>query len=121
MPDNVYSGLLCVAYSIAKAKCCAPSVRTTTATSKEMSLKVDDLQPGDCLSCDHYISPIKGHATADSGYGRSQHGYICGTIYVDHASGFIFVQHQTSTSAEETIRGKLLVEHEARDVNGKIK
>jgi hypothetical protein len=91
------------------------------AASKEMSLKASDLQPGDCISCDHYISPVKGRATADSGYSSSRHGYTCGTIYVDHAAGFIFVQHQTSTSAEETICGKLLVEREARDANVKIK
>jgi hypothetical protein len=121
MPNNVCSSLLCAACSIAKAKRRTPSVQTTTAASKEMTLKADDLQPGNCISCDHYISPVKGRATADSGWSSSRHGYTCGTIYVDHASGFIFVQHQTLTSAEETIRGKMLVEREARDVNVKIK
>jgi transposase InsO family protein len=121
MPDNVCEGLLCAACAISKAKRRAPSVRTTTGATKEMTLKEDDLQPGDCISCDHYISPVVGRVTADSGYSSSRHGYTCGTIYVDHASGFIFVQHQKSTSAEDTIRGKLLVEREARDVGVKIK
>jgi hypothetical protein len=59
IPDNVCANLLCAACCIAKAKRRAPAVQTITAASKEMSLKVDDLQPGDCISCNHYISPSK--------------------------------------------------------------
>eukprot|EP00956_Cyclotella_meneghiniana_P008409 scaffold11297_cov41-Cyclotella_meneghiniana.AAC.1 len=86
-----------------------------------MTLKQDHLKPGDCVSCDHYISPIPGRAIAVSGHSSSAHGYNCGTIYVDHATGFVFVRHQTSTSAQETIRSKMLLEREARDVGVSIK
>eukprot|EP00956_Cyclotella_meneghiniana_P016313 scaffold25755_cov49-Cyclotella_meneghiniana.AAC.1 len=86
-----------------------------------MILKQDHLKPGDCVSCDHYISPIPGRAIAVSGHSSSAHGYNCGTIYVDHATGFVFVRHQVSTSAQETIRSKMLLEREARDVGVSIK
>jgi transposase InsO family protein len=86
-----------------------------------MVLKQDHLQPGDCISCDHYLSPVPGRVIADSGYSSSRHGYTCGTIYVDHASGFVFVGHQRTTSAEETIRSKVLVEQAAKDAGFKIK
>jgi hypothetical protein len=80
-----------------------------------MVLKEGDLQPGDRISCDHYISPVPGRVVAASGYSSSRHGHTCGTIYVDHASGFVFVRNQKSVSAKDTIRGKLLFEREAAD------
>ena len=58
---------------------------------------------------------------ATSGHSSSAHGYTCGTIFVDHCSGHIFVHPQKTNSAEETIRSKLLVEREAADVGKKIK
>lgn len=58
---------------------------------------------------------------ADSGFTSSRHGYTCGTIYVDHASGFVFVGHQRTTSAEETIRSKMIVEQSAKDAGFSIK
>ena len=54
--------------------------------------------------------PIPGRAIANSGHSSSAHGYTCGTLYVDHSSGFMFVRHQTTTAASETIRSKLLLE-----------
>jgi hypothetical protein len=80
-----------------------------------MVLKEGDVQPGDCISCDHFMSPVTGRAIADSGYSSTRHGYTCGTIYVDHASGFMYACCQKSISAEDTIRGKLLFEQEAAD------
>lgn len=122
VPNAVCHGLLCAACLAAKAKRRSPSVKPTLSKpAPEMLLKRGHLQPGDCISCDHYISPVKGRAIASSGYSSSRHGYDCGTIYVDHASGFIFVNHQTSTSAPDTIRGKMQLEHEAAAVNVKIK
>jgi hypothetical protein len=40
---------------------------------------------------------------------------------VDHCSTFIFINHQLTTSASDTIRGKLLLEREAADVGVSIK
>lgn len=121
VPNTVCDGLLCAACLASKSHRRSPINRPSTSPGPEMVLKQEDLSPGDCISCDHYISPIPGRAIANSGYSSSAHGYNCGTIYVDHASGFMFVRHQTSTSAAETIRSKLLLEREARDVGVKIR
>jgi hypothetical protein len=122
VPNAVCEGLLCAACAAAKSSRRAPGVRTTKSALAEMVLKQVHLKQGDCISCDHYISLVPGRVTAESGYSSSRHGYTCGTIYVDHASGFMFVGHQKSTSAAETIRSKLLmIEQEAKDVGVTIK
>ena len=122
VPSAVCDGLLCAACETAKASRRAPSLRPTLRpASKEMLLKQGDVQPGDCISCDHFLSPIKGRTVASSGHSSSAHGVTCGTMYVDHATGWIFVQNQRSVNAEETIRGKLLLEREAADVGVRIK
>ena len=77
--------------------------------------------PGDKVSCYHYISPVPGRVVSSSGRSSSAHGYVAGTIYVDHASGWIFHRPQKSIAASDTIRGKLLLEREATEVNTKIK
>ena len=48
-------------------------------------------------------------------------GYTCGTIYVDHCSTFLFIRHQLTTAASNTIRGKMLLESEAADIGVTIK
>ena len=67
-------------------------------------IKGEHLQPGDCISIDQYISSHKGRLS--SGYGKtaSNSTYGGGTIFVDHASGFIHVEHQVTLSAGDTIR-----------------
>jgi hypothetical protein len=44
---------------------------------------------------------------------KEQEMYCGGTIYVDHASGYMYVQNQVSLGAEETPRGKHNFEREA--------
>jgi len=69
-------------------------------------IKGAHLQPGDCISIDQYISSHKGRLF--SGYGKTASNLTCGggTIFVDHASGFIHVEHQVTLSAGDTIRSK---------------
>ena len=121
IPNDACCGLLCASCLASKSAKRSPINRSTSKPGPKMVLKQNDLSPGDCISCDHYISPVPGRAIANSGYSSSAHGYTCGTIYVDHASGFMFVRHQTTTAASETIRSKLLLEREARDVGVRIK
>eukprot|EP00956_Cyclotella_meneghiniana_P036515 scaffold126698_cov40-Cyclotella_meneghiniana.AAC.1 len=117
VPNSVCDGLLCSACCISKASRRKPNIRATGKLVKEMTLKEGHLAPGDCISCDHYISPVPGRVISVSGRSSSAHGYTAGTIYVDHSSGWIYHRPQKSTSADETIRGKLLLEREAADVN----
>jgi transposase InsO family protein len=88
---------------------------------KEMVLKENHLDPSDCISCNHYLSPVPGVVVASLGYTSACHGVVGGTIYVDHASGFIFHRPQRTINANDTIRGKLLLEREAAGVGITIK
>ena len=105
---------------MAKARRRTPGSRTSSYP-RDMTLKRDDVLPGDCVSCDHYISPVPGRVVAPSGYSSVRHGYQGGTIYVDHASGWIFHRPQKTLSVSDTIRGKLILEREASDVGATIR
>ena len=73
------------------------------------------------MSCDHYLSPIPGRVIDPSGWSSPHDGYMGGTIYVDHASGYIYHHPQKTITAANTIRGKLLFEHDATNVNVEVK
>jgi hypothetical protein len=62
---------------------------------REMHLLRNHLSPGDCVSCDHYV--------------------------VDHASRKVFLNHQSSLRAADTLLGKRLVEHQANQYGIRIK
>ena len=76
------------------------------------SLKSGHLQPGDCISADHYISAKEGRLPHT--FGRERQGYTCGTLFVDHASGKVFNFCQLTTASSDTIRSKHQLEVLAR-------
>eukprot|EP00956_Cyclotella_meneghiniana_P033004 scaffold92723_cov40-Cyclotella_meneghiniana.AAC.1 len=119
------SKVKCAACLLAKAKRRTPdSTRgyQSKPPDNEMLLKRNHLRPGQCLSCDHYVSPVKGRRV--DGYGKRTKfdGYVGGAIYVDHvsANAKIFHHPQASLSAADTLRGKQVVEQEAHDLGRKI-
>ena len=80
------------------------------------SIKGEDLNPGDCISIDQYVSSHKGRLATVYGKTSSQLTYGGSTIFVDHASRFTQVEHQVSFSAGDTVWakrdfGRLLFDH----------
>lgn len=69
-------------------------------------LSANRYQPGDLVSMDQFVSGTPGRLF--SGYGREpQHNrFQGGTIFNDAASGAIWVEHQVSLGAGETICAK---------------
>ena len=122
-PSLVSDSLLCATCEIAKAKRRRPQLRSSSGpvSAVTSSLKAEHTSPGDCFSCDHYISPIPGRIVSHSGHSSTRHGYVGGTIWVDHASQWIFHSPQHSLNAADTLRGKLLLEREAADVGATIR
>ena len=113
-------GLKCATCQLAKQHRRSTTNRRMGAkVQPQPGLKRNDLQPGDCISCDHYNSPIAGRLWTS--YGREKQGFNGGTLYVDHASGKIFNKCQISLRAGETIRGKMALEALARDCGNVIK
>ena len=54
-------------------------------------------------------------------FGKEKRGYVGGTLFVDHASGFTFIQSQVSLTAAETLDGKRAFERYADEFNIKLK
>ena len=75
-----------------------------------MVLKQGDLKPGDYISTDHFFSSVTGRLLDSD---NTSTGYNCGSIFVDHASGRIFVYPQFSSDAPETIDNKHHLEAKA--------
>eukprot|EP00956_Cyclotella_meneghiniana_P007012 scaffold9457_cov86-Cyclotella_meneghiniana.AAC.2 len=112
----------CAACLMAKACLRTPQgPRAAAGPVPDKVLKTSHLAPGQCISCDHYVSPTKGRNLDGYGKATASNGYTGGAIYVDHASGKIFHFPQTSLSASETLRGKQSVERAATDLGFRVK
>ena len=64
------------------------------------------MTPGCHISVDLYFSKEKGRLTTSYGKEAPEVQYSGGSIFVHHASRFIFNQHQLSTTTAETVHSK---------------
>jgi hypothetical protein len=107
------STLQCTACLYAKASTRSPANLAPRPSPKNNILKQNHLQLGDCLSADHYFSPIPGRLPHT--FGQEQNGYTCGSLFVDHACGKIFNFPQYSNTALETIKSSLRLKAMAQE------
>ena len=89
--------------------------------NKDLLLKTNHLNPGDCVSLDQYQSSIPGRLEHTYGKEKKDERYTGGTIFVDHASGLMYLQHQVSLRVGETLKAKYAFEQMARDFSVSIK
>ena len=89
--------------------------------NKDLLLKTNHLRPGDCVSLDQYQSSIPGHLEHTYGKETKDERYTGGTIFVDHASGLMYLKHQVSLRVGETLKAKYAFEQMARDFSVSIK
>jgi hypothetical protein len=80
MPSDVCENLLCCTCAAAKAHRKTPGIRQENSTKQHDTISPPELQPGDCISCDHYSSPEKGRVVSDSGHSSTWYGYE-GVVY----------------------------------------
>jgi hypothetical protein len=73
---------------------------------KESLLKRGNLEPGQMVSIDQYISALPGRLPHTKGKESKKDMYRGGTLFVDHASGYIFLKNQVSLRVGETLRAK---------------
>ena len=83
------------------------STLTTKVPSRENSLKSDVLFPGQRVSLDHFECSAKGRLLNSRGKTPTDSMYRGGAIFVDQASGYIFIQPQITFSSVETLQAKL--------------
>ena len=113
---------------VPKCQACIFAKMTKTKTGakhikgdKFMALSRNTLLPGDAVSVDQYIVSQKGRLLTSFGREGPNSSYSGGTIYVDHASGKVHLQHQVSLRAGETLLGKRAFEREAHAAGFKVK
>ena len=105
---------VCEACEVARARKRPTGATTKTPVPEVLdSIRAEDLEPGDCVSVDQYESSVRGRRLETKGRERWDYKYCGGTLFYDHASGKIFVHHQTSLSANDTILAKQAFEREA--------
>lgn len=88
---------------------------------KLMELRSGNLVAGDVVSMDQYESGILGRLPNTRGKEDDKEKYTGGTIFVDHASGLIWLQNQVSLRTGETLRAKMKFERFAAGFGVKIK
>jgi hypothetical protein len=88
---------------------------------KDGSLRKETLQPGACISTDQYVSHVPGRLEHTYGKENTEERYIGGTLFIDEASQFIYIQNQVSLGATETIRAKHKFERLAQRHGIKVK
>jgi transposase InsO family protein len=107
---------------MAKARRRSPSSKTPCSDrAPGANLRRNDLKPGACVSCDHFICSDRGRRLDTFGRNTGTKGYVGGALYVDHASGKVFHYPQTDLTAEQTIRGKQIVERAAEEAGFSVK
>ena len=97
---------------------------TSTVHSKpenEMMLRRDHLSPGDCISMDQYVCRKPGRLAHTFGKEDKSLRYSGGTIFCDHASQYIWINHQISLRVGDTLQGKHAFEKFALEYGVKFK
>ena len=112
----------CAACMLGKQMRRQPGTNTgALVKGKEMMLRREHLQPGDCVSLDQYESSIPGRLPHTYGKEKKDDQYNGGTLFIDHASSMVFIQHQVSLRTGETLQAKQKFEQLAREHGVAIK
>jgi hypothetical protein len=99
----------CAACQFAKARRKSTSTRKHTharVTDFAGGLKKNTLMPGEEVSIDHFICSTLGRLY--SGFGKTDDAslYRGGCMFVDNATSWVHVEHQTSLTPHETLGAK---------------
>jgi len=99
-----------------------PTQTDVTAPKPERvgSIKHEDLFPGQRVSVDHFVCSQKGRLYSSKGKSAEKDMYSGGCLFVDHASGYIFVEHQISFNAAETLKSKHRFERHCNEMGATI-
>ncbi|CAJ1928502.1 unnamed protein product, partial [Cylindrotheca closterium] len=108
----------CAACCYAKAKQHAVAKAKTHACVKDApsSLCANTLYPGQEVSIDHLVSSVPGQTYTGYGKGHKSEMFRGSAIFVNNATGYIFVQHQKSLNTHKTLRAKEMYEANCGDL-----
>jgi hypothetical protein len=98
---------LCAACCLDKALTQGSDTYRTIPNPKKIhSLVRDDLKPGDRVSLDQYVSSVPGRLVHTYGKEKKRDKLTGETIFVDHATGHVFIYKQVSARTGETLIDK---------------
>ena len=113
---------LCAACQLAKQKRRSADVATEMKLEdRDMLLKQNNTEPGDCVSIDQYASTVLGRLPHTRGKEKKDEKFNGGTVFVDHATGYVHLEHQVSMRAGETIASKTAFERFAMQHGVQVK
>ena len=112
--------LVCTACALSKQRRRNPNHRTQVQQTEEGIIR-NDLEVGQRVSIDQYMSALPGRLPNTKGKEPKKDKYVGGTIFVDHASQFIHLENQVTLNVGDTIRSKKKFEHLAHSFGRKIR
>ena len=92
-----------------------PGKRSSVVRDVQGALKKDDLVPGQRVAVDYFVCSTKGRLFTSRGKTPPKEMYDGGCIFVDHASGYIWIEFQPHLNSHETLRAKEAFELHCRD------
>lgn len=96
----------CAACMYGKAKRKSTGAKLTVDRQAKV-LSKDILFPGQKVSVDHFSVSTRGRLYSGHGGAKDDEKYKGGVIFVDHATGFVYVVHVLNFTAGEALRAKL--------------
>ena len=111
---------LCAGCQFGRQKRTTPPLNAKTKNFIDGGVSENIVDPGRRVSVDLYVSKQKGRLTSSFGKEAPSVQYSGGSIFVDHASRFIFNQHQLSTTTAKTVRSKHLFESHCTSLGVKV-
>ena len=89
------------------------TVNEKIRTEKDGALKKGILAVGGKVSTDQFVSSVPSRLPHTYGKEKESEQYVGGTIFIDEASEFFYVENQVSLRGSETVRAKMRFEREA--------
>ena len=91
----------------AKQRRTSPDSETTGRNPEAIdSITKNAINAGQMVSCNQYQSMTRGCLQNTKGKERDSQKLVGGTIFVDHATKFVFTNHQTQLTAAATVESK---------------
>ena len=89
------------------------AVKKKIRREKDGALKKDIVAVGGRVSTDQFVSSLPGRLATTYGKESVEKQYSGGTVFIDEASEFMYIENQVSLGAPETVRAKNKFEREA--------
>lgn len=93
----------------------SPGKKSSAVKDKSGALKKDDLFAGQKIAVDHFVCSTKGRLFTSKGKTAENEMFCGGCVYVDHATGYLFVAFQKQLNTHETLKAKEQFELMCRD------